>query len=35
MSVFVIHWSDLGPAKFFVYIMAVTLLSGWISWRRG
>jgi hypothetical protein len=35
MTVFVVDWESLGPLKFWLFIMAVMLLSGWLEWRRG
>lgn len=33
-TVFVVDWDSLGPLKFWLFIMAVMLLSGWLEWRR-
>jgi hypothetical protein len=34
-TVFVVDWDSLGPAKFLLFITAVSILSVWSEWRRG
>lgn len=33
LSVFVVHWDGLGPAKFFIFISVWLVLSTWLVAR--
>lgn len=34
-TVYVVDWNALGPVKFWIFMMAVLIYSGWSQWRHG